>query len=102
MGRKRERQRMLFPIHYPKPRPLPKITEAQAAEIIRRDWRMPDGSAISQEQAEHWACTFIHYLKYEPGRISLGLRPRKRPERPTEKRMTEFLSVETDWVRAMK
>jgi hypothetical protein len=99
MPRHRERQRFLFPIHDPKPRPLPKVTEAEGAALIVRDWRQADGSPISADQAGHKVFLFLRHLKYEPGPLWMTPRLRKRPERPTARRLYGYLAVETDWVR---
>lgn len=97
---RRERQRLLFPLHDPKPRPLPKITEDEATELIGREWRKPDGQPIPEEQARHWAGVFLHHLRYEPTPMWMAPKLRRQPERPTAKRLREFLGIETDWLRA--
>lgn len=95
----RYRQKMLFPIHHPKPRPAPKLDHDEVAELIRREYRRPDGSPISEVDADHWAGVFLHHLRFEPGPMWMPPRPRKRPERPTAERLRGFLGVETDWIR---
>jgi hypothetical protein len=96
--RRRERQRLLFPLHDPKPRPLPKIDLDEATALICREWRLPDGQPILEETAWSWASDFLRHLRYEPGPLWSKPRLRRRPERPTAKRLNEFLSVETDWL----
>jgi hypothetical protein len=99
MTPKRLRQRFLFPIHDPKPKPLPKVTEAEGAALIVRDWRKADGSPIPADQAGHQVFLFLRHLKYQPAPLWMEPRPRKRPERPTARRLYEFVAVETDWIR---
>jgi hypothetical protein len=76
---------------------VPRITEEEAAALIRRHWMKPDGTLISEEEARLWAWTFFLHLKYEPG--SMPPRPRTRPERPTAERLDRFTQLERDWVR---
>src|SRR5947207_1131220 len=83
----------------PRPRPLPKITGAEAAAIIVHRWQRADGTPIPEDQAAHWAFLFLFHLKYEPTPDWLPPRSRTRPERPTAERREEFLALETDWVR---
>jgi hypothetical protein len=83
----------------PRPRPLPRITEEEAAAIIVGRWRDADGSRIPAEKARHWAFLFFFHIRHEPTPDWLPPRLRKRPERPTAVRLEEFLGLETDWVR---
>jgi hypothetical protein len=87
------------PHRAPRPRPLPRITEEEAAAIILHRWQRADGSPIPEEQARHWALLFAFHLKYEPTPDWLPPRARRRPERPTAERLEEFLGLETDWIR---
>jgi hypothetical protein len=96
---RRERQGLLFALHEPRPRPLPKLNEVEAAELICREWRKPDGQPVGEEQARHWATVFLHHLRYEPAPLWAPPKLRKRPDRPTAKRLNEFLAIETDWLR---
>ena len=97
--RKLERQKMLFPIHEPKPRPLPRLNQDQAAALIQKNWRLEDGSPIPSELADRWAGLFLHHLRYEPGPNWMTPKLRSRPDRPTAPRLYGFIGVETDWVR---
>ena len=83
----------------PRPRPLPRITEEEAAAIIVGRWRDADGSRIPAEKARHWAFLFFFHIRHEPAPDWLPPRPRRRPERPTAVRLEEFLGLETDWER---
>jgi hypothetical protein len=87
------------PRRAPRPRPLPRITDEEAAAIILSRWPRAEGSRISEEQAKHWAFLFLFHLKYEPTPNWLPPRARTRPERPTAERLEEFLGLETDWIR---
>ena len=99
MPRRRERQLLLFEITYRKSKPkrLPRINEDQAAEIIAKEWRMPDGTEISPGRAWEWGCLFFFCLTHErrPGQPPMR---KKRPERPTAERLLRFIRLETDWV----
>jgi hypothetical protein len=64
---------------------VPKITEEEAAALIRRNWMKPDGTPLSEGEARRWAWTFFLHLKYEPG--SRPPRLRTQPERPTAERL---------------
>lgn len=97
--RSKERQRLLFPIHWPKQRPLPKLDHDQIVALIRQEWRKPDSSIITDSEANHWTSSILHHLRFEPGPIWMPPKPRKRPERPTAERIRSFLSVETDWIK---
>jgi hypothetical protein len=83
----------------PRPRPLPRITEEEAAAIIVGRWQHADGSPIPAEKARHWAFLFFLHIRHEPTPDWLPPRPRRRPERPTAVRLEGFLGLETDWVR---
>ena len=98
---RKERQLLLFETTYRKSKPkrLPRINEAQAAELIAKEWRTPDGAEISSPRAWEWGCLFIFHLTYER-RPGLPAMRRKRPERPTAERLRRFIGLETDWVRA--
>jgi hypothetical protein len=76
---------------------VPKITQEEAAALIRRDWMKPDGTFLTEEEACSWAWTFFLHLKYEPG--SRPPKPRTRPERATAERLDRFTQLERDWVR---
>jgi hypothetical protein len=47
----------------PIPKRLPKITQVEAAALIRRDWMKPDGTLLTEEEARLWAWTFFPHLK---------------------------------------
>lgn len=94
--RKKDRQRFLFSIHWPKPKPLPKLNADQAADHIQRTWRLPDGSPIPLATAQHWASTALFHFAYERAPIGHPPKLRTRPERPTAHRIDSFLLVETD------
>ena len=83
----------------PRPRPLPRITEEEAAAIIVGRWPHADGSPIPAEKARHWAFLCFFHIRHEPTPDWLPSRPRRRPERPTAVRLEEVLGLETDWVR---
>jgi hypothetical protein len=86
--------------HRPRrPRPLPKITEAEAAALICGRWRQADGTPIGEDRAARWTLLFFYHLRCEPTPDRLPPRPRTRPGRPTAERLEAFLALETDWVR---
>ena len=99
MRHRRERQRLLFPLHWPKPRPLPKLGHDQIVDLIQGEFKKLDGSAIDESEANHWTSSILHHLRFEPGPIWMPPRPRKRPEMATAVRVRSFLAVETDWIR---
>jgi hypothetical protein len=63
----------------PRPRPLPRITEEEAAAIIVGRWQHADGSPIPAEKARHWAFLFFFHIRHEPTPDWLPPRPRRRP-----------------------
>jgi hypothetical protein len=76
---------------------VPKITQEEAAALIRRDWMNADGTHLTEVEARSWAWTFFLHLTYEPG--SRPPKPRARPERPTAERLDRFTQLERDWIR---
>ena len=96
---KKGRQRYIFPIRFPKPKPLPKLDHAEAATTIRLEWRRPDGTPITAADADHRASVFLHHLRFDPAPGWTPPKPRRRPERRTAERLRSFLTVETDRAR---
>jgi hypothetical protein len=75
---------------------VPKISQEEAAALIRRDWMKPDGTILCEEEARLWAWTFFLHLTYEPG--SRPPKLRTRPERPTAERLDRFTQLERAWI----
>jgi hypothetical protein len=76
---------------------VPRITEEQAALLIRRNWMKPDGTPLTGEEARSWAWAFFLHLTSEPG--SRPPKPRTQTERPTAERLDRFTQLERDWTR---
>ena len=59
---RRERQRLLFPLRWPRPRPAPKLGHDQIVALIRDEWRKPDGTQIAEDEGAHRASSILHHL----------------------------------------
>jgi hypothetical protein len=75
---------------------VPKITQEQAAVLIRPNWQNADGSELTEDQASSWAWRWWVHLEWEP---TMPPRRRKRPIRPTAEHLDHFTWLERDWVR---
>jgi hypothetical protein len=78
------------------PQREPALDHEAATNHIKRHWLTPDGNHPTDEQASHWATSWLYYLKYEPG-TNAQQRKRTRPARPTPTLLDRWMILETNW-----